>query len=248
MSGINLNKSERGKGNSNKNITGNRNKVKLKGTEVEELLQEVKFDKNGLVPAVLQHIESGEVLMVAYMNKKSLKKTFTDGRACFWSRSRQELWTKGATSGNYQYVKSISLDCDGDTLLVQVNPAGPACHTGEKTCFFNTVTAEKKEDFSFQQQAGFLKQLSQLIVSRKQNLPEDSYTTYLFEEGIDKIGKKVAEEAAEVIIAGKNEEEAEIVYESADLLYHLLVLLALNEVSLEKVLAELEERHKEEGN
>ncbi|MFW6278791.1 MAG: bifunctional phosphoribosyl-AMP cyclohydrolase/phosphoribosyl-ATP diphosphatase HisIE [Bacillota bacterium] len=221
------------------------NKVELQDGDLPDFLERVKFDEKGLVPAILQDVDSGEVLMLAYMNRESLQKTVATKKACFWSRSREELWVKGGTSGNFQYVESISLDCDGDTLLVQVKPAGPACHTGEKSCFFDQVSVEEKEDFSFQRKAVFLRQLYELIVDRSQNLPEESYTTYLFEEGIDKIGKKVAEEAAEVIIAGKNEDEKEIIYESADLIYHLLVLLVCGGVDFEEVIDELAERHGE---
>ena len=211
--------------------------------EIDKLYKKLKFNDQGLIPAILQDIESGEVLMMAYMNQEALKKTVETKKACFWSRSREELWLKGETSGNYQEVENISLDCDGDTLLLQVRPTGPACHTGKKSCFYQSITTNQKKDYSFNLKMAFLNKLYQVIEDRKSNLPEESYTTYLFEEGIDKIGKKVAEEAAEVIIAGKNESAEEIIYESADLIYHLLVLLVLNEVSLEAVVAELQNRH-----
>lgn len=244
MSGVNFNKNKpENKSSTDKTRSQEKDSLLPDGFSEQDLLEKVDFDHRGLIPAILQDIKSGEVLMMAYMNEESLLKTIKSGKACFWSRSREELWVKGGTSGNFQYVENISLDCDNDTLLLQVDPAGPACHTEEKTCFFRSITGNSKKTFTFQKKAEFLQQLYKLIADRKQNLPEESYTTYLFEEGIDKIGKKIAEEAAEVIIAGKNEAEEEIVYESADLIYHLLVLLVLNDVSLEQVLEELEERH-----
>ena len=223
----------------------------------KEIVNKLEFNDNGLIPAVLQAVDSREVLMVAYMNQESLKKTLKTGKACFWSRSRQELWLKGETSGNYQEVEEIRIDCDQDTLLVVVKPAGPACHTGKKSCFYRKLDGVQFEEVEeieeveeveevkekFMEQALFLKVLYDLIQDRNQNRPEASYTTYLFNEGIDKIGKKIGEEAAEVIIAGKNEAKDEIIYESADLIYHLLVVLVLNEVSVEEVIAELESRH-----
>lgn len=225
----------------------------------KDLINKLKFNEQGLIPAVLQDVNTGEILMVAYMNKESLEKTLASGKACFWSRSRQELWLKGETSGNYQYVEDILIDCDSDTLLVKVKPEGPACHTGRRSCFYRTFDREEiseendnktvdktevdKTDDEFLNKVKFLKELSELIEDRKVNLPEESYTTYLFEEGIDKIGKKIGEEAAEVIIAAKNEDKKEIIYESADLIYHLLVLLVENDVSFTEVMTELIDRH-----
>ncbi len=213
-------------------------------------LQKLKFNSDGLIPAILQDNDTGEVLMMAYMNQQSLKRTLKTGKACFWSRSRQELWLKGATSGNYQIVREIRTDCDRDTLLIKVTPEGPACHTGEKNCFFRQLTerdidqvVEKKE---FVNSVVFLKTLYQLIQERKEELPEDSYTTYLFNEGIDKIAKKLAEETAEVIIAAKNNDHPEIIYESADLIYHWLVLLVLYDITVPEIIEELAGRHKQD--
>lgn len=217
--------------------------IDIKADNVKKIMDKIKYNDRGLIPAVLQDYESGEVLMLAYMNKKAFKKTIETGKACFWSRSRQEIWLKGNTSGNYQEVQNIYLDCDGDALLVQVKPEGPACHTGEKSCFFQHLAGADKEDFAFQKKASFLQVLSEVIAARKKELPENSYTTYLFEKGIDKITKKLAEEAAEVIIAAKNEDEEEIIYESADLIYHLLVLLESNRISVEQIFSELKSRH-----
>ncbi|MFW6006765.1 MAG: bifunctional phosphoribosyl-AMP cyclohydrolase/phosphoribosyl-ATP diphosphatase HisIE [Bacillota bacterium] len=210
---------------------------------IDEIEDKLTFNDKGLIPAVLQDVNTREVLMLAYMNKESLKKTIETGKACFWSRSRQELWLKGDTSGNYQLVKDIHIDCDQDTLLVMVEPEGPACHTGRKSCFYRDITGEEINQENFLEKILFLKTLYEVIQDRRKNLPEDSYTTYLFNKGIDKIAKKVGEEAAEVIIAGKNEDKEEIIYESSDLIYHLLVVLVLNEVSLEEICTELKSRH-----
>ncbi len=214
----------------------------MKGLNINEL----KFNENGLIPAILQDVDSNQVLMMAYMNKESIKKTIKTGKACFWSRSRQELWLKGETSGNYQLVEEIRIDCDKDTLLLKVKPEGPACHTGEKTCFYRKSNGQEINDYlenDFTGKALFLKELYNLIMERKEQLPEDSYTTYLFEKGIDKITKKIGEEAAEIIIASKNEDNQEIIYESADFIYHLLVLLVLNNISIEEIIEELINRH-----
>lgn len=212
------------------------------------IVDKIKFDEKGLVPAVLQDIASGQVLMVAYMNRESLQKTIETGRTCFWSRSRQELWEKGATSGNYQQVEEIRVDCDNDTLLVLVKPAGPACHTGEESCFYRKYDNEKLEeaantDFSFLNKAVFLEELYNLIKDRQENPVEGSYTNYLFNEGVDKICKKLGEETAEVIIGAKNDDNQEIIYETGDLIYHLLVLLNQFDITLEEVISELESRH-----
>jgi len=217
---------------------------------LQEFIDKIKFDENGLIPAVLQDNETGEVLMVAYMNKEALEKTLETKKAHFWSRSRNELWLKGETSGNYQFVEEVRLDCDGDTLLVLVKPAGPACHTGERSCFFNRLTGlstiseerEKITDQAFIEKAIFLKRLAELIQHRKENPVEGSYTNYLLAQGTDKVCKKIGEEAAEVIIGAKNEDKDEIIYEVGDLIYHLLVLLNINKISLEEILTELESR------
>jgi len=195
-------------------------------------IDDVRFDDAGLVPAVVQDSVTREVLMVAYMNRESLELTFERGETCFYSRSRGALWHKGETSGNRQAVDRIHLDCDADTLLVEVTPAGPACHKGTYTCFGMDPAIE-----------GLLRKLYSLIERRKEDRPEGSYTTYLFNSGLDKILKKVGEESAETIIAAKNGSSPELVAETSDLLYHLLVLLVERGVSLEEVTRELEDRH-----
>ena len=199
-------------------------------------LDELKFDEKGLIPAIVVDDETGKVLTLAYMNRESLKISMEKGLTCFWSRSRQELWLKGETSGNYQHIVSITADCDGDALEVRVRKDGPACHTGEESCFHNPVLGENKEKFK-------LEGLYQLLQSRKRELPEGSYTTYLFQKGLDKILKKVGEESTEVIIAGKAEDKAETVYEIADLAYHVLVLMVQMGISVEDIRAELASRH-----
>ena len=204
----------------------------------------IKFDENGLVPAIVQDATTKEVLTLAYMNEKSLNLTLETKQTWFWSRSRQELWNKGATSGNTQQVVELKYDCDQDAVLVLVEPNGPACHTGEGTCFHEVVYGEERTQTSSNENILFL--LEKLISQRKQEMPEGSYTTYLFDKGVDKILKKVGEEAAEVIIAAKNEDSEELKWESADLLFHLLVLLNQQNVPLQDVLNVLEERHKKE--
>ena len=199
-------------------------------------LDELKFDEKGLIPAIVVDDETGKVLTLAYMNKESLKISMEKGLTCFWSRSRQELWLKGETSGNYQHIVSITADCDGDALEVRVKKDGPACHTGAESCFHNPVLGEKVEKFQ-------LEGLYQLLQSRKKELPEGSYTTYLFQKGLDKILKKVGEESTEVIIAGKAEDRAETIYEIADLAYHVLVLMVQMGISVEDIRAELASRH-----
>ena len=199
-------------------------------------LDELKFDEKGLIPAVVVDDETGKVLTLAYMNRESLAISMEKKLTCFWSRSRQELWLKGETSGNYQHIVSITADCDGDALEVRVKKDGPACHTGEESCFHNPVLGENKEKFK-------LEGLYQLLQSRKRELPEGSYTTYLFQKGLDKILKKVGEESTEVIIAGKAEDKAETIYEIADLAYHVLVLMVQMGISVEDIRAELASRH-----
>nr|WP_113921639.1 bifunctional phosphoribosyl-AMP cyclohydrolase/phosphoribosyl-ATP diphosphatase HisIE [Alkalibaculum bacchi] len=202
-------------------------------------LSNIKYDEKGLIPAIIQDVNTNEVLMMAYMNEESLKKTMETNKTWFYSRSRQNLWNKGETSGNFQDVKSISYDCDGDTLLVKVIPEGPSCHTGNNSCFFNSIVEE--ENIANPE---ILKQLYKTIEDRRANPVEGSYTNYLFEKGIDKILKKVGEENAETIIAAKNNSKEELIYESSDLIYHLLVLLVNQGVSLEDIFGELEKRHK----
>ena len=197
----------------------------------------LKFDEKGLIPAIVVDSITKKVLTLAYMNRESLKITMEKGLTCFYSRSRQELWLKGETSGNYQHVVSITADCDSDALVVVVEPDGPACHTGEETCFFNEVyESENLHEFS-------LEALVKLIEGRKKDKVEGSYTTYLFEKGLDKILKKVGEESTEVIIAAKADDKKETIYEIADLTYHLLVLMIEMGISLEDVHRELASRH-----
>ena len=202
-------------------------------------LNSLKFDANGLIPVIIQDVVSKEVLMMAYMNRESFKKTLATGRTWFWSRSRQELWNKGATSGHYQDVRGISYDCDADCLLVKVVQTGAACHTGERTCFHNPVTAEENQGPAG---ADILNEVYDVVMSRKKEMPEGSYTTYLFTKGLDKILKKVGEEAAEVIIGAKNRNRNEVIYEAGDLLYHLMVLLAEQGIEPRDVYQELAKR------
>lgn len=200
-------------------------------------IDELKFDEKGLIPAVVVDAETNKVLTLAYMNKKSLKISMEKGLACFWSRSRKELWLKGETSGNYQHIVSITADCDRDALTVLVKKDGPACHMGTDSCFNDLVYAgEMPPAFS-------LEGLMQLIAGRKTDKKEGSYTTYLFEKGIDKILKKVGEECTEVIIAGKANDKKETVYEIADLCYHVMVLMIEMGISLEDIHTELASRH-----
>ena len=200
----------------------------------------VRFDPSGFVPAVVQDARTREVLTLAYMNAESLARTLETGETWFWSRSRNELWHKGATSGNTQQVVSVTSDCDNDAIVVLVNPAGPACHTGARSCFAVEPNAEGHSD-------GVLHELYELIKSRQAERPEGSYTTYLFDKGLDKILKKVGEESAETIIAAKNDDPKQLVAETADLLYHLLVMLVARGVNLDDVRDELAQRRKPGG-
>ena len=198
----------------------------------------LKFDENGLIPAVVQHAQTKEVLTVAYMNQQSYEKTLETGETWFYSRSRQELWHKGATGGHTQKIVSIKADCDQDALVIEVLPNGPACHNGTTSCFTETLYEEKRSG-----SVGILPQLVDVIREREQTMPEGAYTTYLFDKGIDKICKKVGEEATEVVIGAKNRDKEEVKWESADLLYHLLVLLQEQKVDLYEVLDVLQKRH-----
>jgi len=200
--------------------------------EVEKL----KFDSQGLIPAIVVDDETDKVLTLAYMNRESLAISMEKGLTCFWSRSRQELWLKGETSGNYQHIVSITADCDCDALVVRVKKDGPACHLGTDSCFTNPIFGEETEKFA-------LESLYELLQGRKREMPEGSYTTYLFQKGLDKILKKVGEESTEVIIAGKAEDKAETVYEIADLCYHVLVLMVQMGISVEDIRTELAGRH-----
>ncbi len=200
-------------------------------------IENIKFDEKGLVPAIVQDYYTKEVLTLAYMNRESLEITLKEKKTCFYSRSRQELWLKGETSGNYQHVVSIKYDCDGDALLIEVTKDGPACHTGEESCFYNSLF--ESEDYS-----GFTaEKLYKLIEERKTNPSEKSYTSYLFEKGIDKILKKVGEEATEVIIGAKNNDNEELKYEIADLYYHTLVLMIEQGLTIQDIKEELAKRH-----
>ena len=200
------------------------------------MLDKLKFDEKGLIPAIVVDDDTGAVLTLAYMNRESLAVSLEKGLSCFWSRSRQELWLKGATSGNYQHIVSITADCDYDALEVRVKKDGPACHTGAESCFHHDIFGEKRNPFQ-------LETLEQLLQGRKKDLPEGSYTTYLFQKGIDKILKKVGEECTEVIIAGKADDRAETVYEIADLAYHVMVLMVQMGISVEDIRKELAGRH-----
>ena len=200
-------------------------------------IDELKFDSNGLIPAVVVDSITKKVLTVAYMNRESLEVSMEKGLTCFFSRSRRELWLKGETSGNYQHIVSITADCDNDALVVVVEKDGPACHTGTDSCFTKPVyQSEELSEFSLQG-------LYSLLEDRRATMPEGSYTTYLFQKGIDKILKKVGEESTEVIIAGKANDKAETVYEIADLAYHVMVLMCEMGISVEDVHRELASRH-----
>lgn len=201
-------------------------------------IEELKFDDKGLIPAIVTDVDTGAVLTLAYMNRESLKISMEEGKTCFWSRSRQQLWRKGETSGNYQHIVSITADCDGDALNVVVRKDGPACHTGKESCFHNPIFHNDNEEEPFS-----LDTLYTLLEGRKKELPEGSYTTYLFQKGLDKILKKVGEESTEVIIAGKAEDKKETIYEIGDLCYHVLVLMVEMGISLEEVRSELASRH-----
>lgn len=200
-------------------------------------IDELKFDNNGLIPAVVVDAISKKVLTVAYMNKESLKISMEKGLTCFFSRSRGELWLKGETSGNYQHIVSITADCDLDALVVKVEKDGPACHQGTDSCFTTEIyQSDELKEFSLQG-------LYELLEDRKEQMPEGSYTTYLFEKGVDKILKKVGEESTEVIIAGKANDKKETIYELADLAYHAMVLMVEMGISVEDVHKELASRH-----
>ena len=200
-------------------------------------ISELKFDEKGLIPAIVVDSVTKKVLTLAYMNEESLRISMEKKLTCFWSRSRQELWLKGETSGNYQHIVSITADCDGDALVVVVDKDGPACHKGEDTCFHNPIwESDERQEFSLQA-------LMDMLVGRKESPKEGSYTTYLFQKGLDKILKKVGEECTEVIIGAKSDDKAETVYEIADLCYHVMVLMIEMGISLEDIHKELASRH-----
>ena len=200
-------------------------------------IAQLKFDEKGLIPAIVVDAVPKRVLTLAYMNKESLEISMEKGLTCFWSRSRQELWLKGETSGNYQHIVSITADCDKDALVVMVEPEGPACHLGTESCFeYPVFQSQERHEFSYQG-------LMQLIEGRKKEKKEGSYTTYLFEKGLDKILKKVGEESTEVIIAAHARDKKETIYEIADLAYHVMVLMIEAGISLEDIHKELASRH-----
>lgn len=200
-------------------------------------IDELKFDEKGLIPAIVVDAKTKKVLTLAYMNRESLEISLEKELTCFWSRSRNELWLKGETSGNYQHIVSITADCDNDALVVLVEPDGPACHTGSYSCFTKPVfQSEERSEFSYEE-------LMELIRGRKTNPQDGSYTTYLFNKGLDKILKKVGEESTEVIIAAKAEDKKETVYEIADLAYHIMVLMVETGISLDDIRDELASRH-----
>lgn len=210
-------------------------------------VDQIKYDAQGLVPAIVQDAVSKEVLMLAYMNSESLQRTIQTGDTWFWSRSRNELWNKGATSGHTQKVKALRYDCDADTLLVLVEQVGPACHNGSYTCFTSNIAVEGSVEEAVTTTGGdrfaILAELEAVIASRDAERPEGAYTTYLFEKGVDKILKKVGEETAEVIIAAKNKDNEELRYEASDLIFHLMVLLRNNKLPLDDIMKELANRH-----
>jgi len=225
---------------------------------LEQVVEHIRWS-DGLVPAIVQDVDTREVLMMAYMNRESLKLSLESGETWFWSRSRQELWHKGATSGNVQTITSLKYDCDGDTLLVEVKPNGPACHTGAVTCFHNEIiglpekSADKGSDNASEASASgssdsesrfeVLAELESVIAERERERPEGAYTTYLFDKGVDKILKKIGEEASETIIAAKNKDNDELRLEVSDLMYHLLVLLQERKLPLDDIMSELSRRH-----
>ncbi len=211
-----------------------------------DFIKELKFDEKGLIPAIAQDAISGEVLMCAYMNEESIKKTIETGHATYFSRSRQELWEKGATSGHYQNVKEIFVDCDGDALVLKIQQEGAACHTGNFSCFYRKLVDGKLVEIptDFIATPKILYDVYDVIIDRVKNPKEGSYTNYLFEKGIDKMLKKVGEESAEVIIASKNYVKSEVQYETADLMYHLSVVLVEQGLTWDDVFSELASRYK----
>jgi phosphoribosyl-AMP cyclohydrolase / phosphoribosyl-ATP pyrophosphohydrolase len=214
---------------------------------MNNLKEELKFDDKGLIPVVTQDFKTKEVLMVAYMNEEAFDKTIESGKVHYFSRSRSKLWLKGETSGHFQIVKAIKLDCDGDTILIEAEQIEAACHTGNKTCFFRTMNAGQWEEATRsaddeELSAGILKEVYDVIADRAIHPKEGSYTNYLFTKGLDKILKKVGEETAEVIIAAKNKSKEEIKYEVSDLMYHLMVLLVERGLTLEDIYGELKGR------
>ena len=212
------------------------------GIEAKALIDDLKWNEQGLIPAIIQDAVTKQVLMMAYMSPESLAQSCECGETVFWSRSREEIWHKGATSGNTQRIVSMAADCDKDTLLIQVAPSGPACHTGSTSCFYETMGGVEPAVQSTERLA-MLSALEATIEERKRERPEGAYTTYLFDRGIDKILKKIGEESAEIIIAAKGTDRQELIGETGDLLFHLLVLLNTAGISLDDIMSELERRH-----
>ncbi|CAM3267487.1 bifunctional phosphoribosyl-AMP cyclohydrolase/phosphoribosyl-ATP diphosphatase HisIE [Sporolactobacillus spathodeae] len=208
---------------------------------------EVKFDEKGLIPAIVQDAQSKEILMLAFMNKESLEKSIETGETWFYSRSRQQLWHKGETSGNTQKIVDWAVDCDADTLLIKVNPAGPACHKGTYSCFKSAQPAQAEAVACCNDRYAILAELEQVIAAREAERPEGTYTTYLFNEGLDKILKKIGEETSEVIIGAKNHSVAEIEWEVSDVIYHTLVMLREEKISFDRILHVLEKRHRDKS-
>ena len=218
---------------------------------MKELLEQIKFDSNGLVPVITQDYKTNEVLMMAYMNEEAFIKSMETGKVHYFSRSRNKLWLKGETSGHFQIIKSVNLDCDGDALLIKVEQVEAACHTGHYSCFYRELNKDGIKEISekvfdekkvYGDKARILKEVYDVIVDRKINPKEGSYTNYLFEKGIDKILKKVGEEAAEVIIASKNTDNGEVIYEISDLIYHLSVLMVERGITFDDIFDELAKR------
>jgi phosphoribosyl-ATP pyrophosphohydrolase/phosphoribosyl-AMP cyclohydrolase len=228
-------------GDADKPATGQAAGLQAEGTELQ--LDAVRWNEQKLIPAIVQDAVSKEVLTLAYMNRESLALSLQTRETWFWSRSRSELWHKGATSGNTQKIREIRYDCDADALLVLVEPNGPACHTGHYSCFHHRLDADAAVPETGHDRFAIINELESVIASREAERPEGSYTTYLFEKGVDKILKKIGEEAGEVIIAAKNRSHDELSWEVSDLLFHLLVLLREQKLPLDRVLAELRGRH-----
>ena len=214
-------------------------------------IKEIKFDEKGLVPVIVQDYKDGAVLMLAYMNSDSLQKSMETGKATYFSRSRNKLWLKGETSGHFQIIKSVNLDCDGDTILIKVEQIEAACHTGHYSCFYRELNKDSIKETSdkvfdeksvYGDKSKILKEVYNVVVDRKINPKEGSYTNYLFEKGIDKMLKKVGEEAAEVIIASKNTDNGEVIYEISDLIYHLTVLMVERGITFDDIFDELGKR------
>ncbi|MFO7819585.1 MAG: bifunctional phosphoribosyl-AMP cyclohydrolase/phosphoribosyl-ATP diphosphatase HisIE [Halanaerobacter sp.] len=212
-------------------------------------LGNLEFDEDGLIPAIIQDVKTKEVLMMAYMNEESLKNTIRTGRTCFWSRSREELWWKGETSGNIQEVEEIKYDCDGDTLLIKVEQTGGACHTGHKSCFYRGIKRAEEPEKVFDPDEAYdnthiIEELYDVINNRKENPAQDSYTTSLYQKGENEFLKKLGEEATEIVMAAKDDDNDEIIYETADFIYHLLVVLVYHDIPLAEVVEELQSRRK----